>query len=71
MTGEPVCASCGAHLVTALCERCGHRGPRETFRFNRCPVCGHRSDIGSMFLGPLAIVVAIIVLLVLSFVLAK
>ncbi len=70
-TGEPVCSSCGARLVRALCERCGYRGPREEFQFNRCPACGHRSDIGSKFLGPLMIVAVVVVLMVLSFLMAR
>ncbi len=70
-SGEPVCSSCGAHLVTGLCGRCGYRGPREEFRFNRCPACGHRSDIGATYLGPLAIAAIVVALLVLSFFLVR
>lgn len=70
-TGEPVCSSCGVRLVTGLCERCGHRGAREEFQFNRCPACGHRSDIGTTFYGPLIIAAAVVVMLVLSFFLSR
>jgi hypothetical protein len=53
--------------VTALCERCGHHGAREEFRFNRCPVCGHRADIGSNLLGPILMAGALAAFLAFSF----
>lgn len=62
-----LCPSCGAHLVTGLCERCGHRGPREEFRFNRCPACGHRADIGATLAGPLLVAGALVAFLALAF----
>ncbi|MFC1492085.1 zinc ribbon domain-containing protein [Nitrospinota bacterium] len=66
-----ICRSCGSHLVTMFCERCSHRGPREEFRFNRCPVCGHRPDLGSNFLGPVFLFVVLTIILVLSFLLGR
>ena len=64
--GEPACPGCGAHLLTALCGRCGHRGPREEFPFHRCSVCGHRADLGGRIILPIAIAVLAVLILVLS-----
>ncbi len=69
--GELVCPSCGAHFATALCGRCGYRGPRENFRYYRCPACGHRSDIGKKVFGPLLALAALIVILYLAFALGR
>ncbi len=65
--GDLLCPSCGSHLVTALCERCSHHGAREEFRFSRCPVCGHRADIGSNLLGPILMAGALAAFLAFSF----
>ena len=70
-SGDFLCPSCGSRLMTMLCARCGHRGPREEFYFNRCPTCGHRPDLGSAFMGPVLIFAVIILVLILSFFLAR
>lgn len=64
---DVVCRGCGARLETALCGRCGHRGKREDFVRLRCPVCGHRWDLGGMVVLPLAALLAIIAILYLYF----
>jgi predicted amidophosphoribosyltransferase len=69
--GEPVCPSCGAHLETALCGRCGFRGPREVFLHHRCPRCGHRADLGRGGLAVAAALAAGLLLLALAFSLWK
>ena len=53
------------------CGRCGYRGPREKFRYYRCPACGHRSDIGAKIFGPLLAFVAFFVILYLAFALGR
>ncbi len=68
---DPVCPGCGAHLLTALCGRCGFRGPREEFRHHRCPVCGHRWDLGGRGLPTLLIAGAALLILFLAFALAR
>ncbi len=67
MPGEPVCPSCGAHFETALCGRCGYRGPREEFRHHRCPRCGHRADLGPRAIAPLILAAAVFALVILAF----
>ncbi|MDA1000596.1 MAG: hypothetical protein O2807_08810 [bacterium] len=64
---DPVCRSCGARLETALCGKCGHRGKREAFVHHRCPVCGHRWDLGEMVVLPLVVALVIIAMLYIYF----
>jgi len=67
LAGEPVCPTCGARLETALCGRCGFRGPREVFLHHRCPRCGHRPDLGRGGLAVAAAAAAGLLLLALAF----
>ncbi|MEK6710112.1 MAG: zinc ribbon domain-containing protein [Nitrospinota bacterium] len=65
--GEPVCPSCGAHLETARCGRCGFRAPRAEFLHHRCPRCGHRADLGRGGVMVAAALAAGLLLLALAF----
>ena len=48
-----------------------NRGPREKFPFHRCPVCGHRADLGGRIILPIAVAVLAVLILVLVYAAAR